>query len=68
MTYDVKKAIQAQRDYCDRTQAPYFAPLYDGQCFSCRANIFMAPNGISVEEAGKRLITSCPYCHSSYVE
>lgn len=66
--FDTEAAIKAQRDYCDRKGAPYFAPLYDGRCFSCYANIFAAPHGISVEEAGSRLITGCPYCGRTYVD
>lgn len=67
-TFDTEKAIAAQREYCNRTKAPHFAPLYDGRCYSCGQNIFAATNGWTVEAAGKRLITGCPYCHASYVD
>ena len=64
--YDIKEAIKAQRDYCNRRNVPHFAP-FDGICYSCGANIY-GPRGISVEEAGARLISGCPFCHASYVD
>jgi hypothetical protein len=73
-TYDPIKAAAAQAKYCDEIEAPHFAPS-DGRCYSCDANIYRVPNpergispGISVEEAGTRLVTGCPFCHYSYVE
>lgn len=68
--YDSKMAISAQKRYCDENEVPYFAPV-DGICFSCCRNIYVpygASMGITVDEAGRRLITSCPHCNKSYVE
>ena len=64
--FDTKEAIKAQRDYCNRRKVPHFAQL-DGICYSCGANIY-GPRGISVEEAGSRLISGCPYCRRTYVD
>lgn len=64
--YDHKEAIKAQRDYCNRRKVPHFAP-FDGICYSCGANIY-SPRGISVEEAGSRLISGCPFCGRTYVD
>ena len=74
MTYDTIKAIAAQAAYCDEIKAPHFAPP-DGHCYLCGANIYRAPDpergisgGITVERAGERLVTGCPFCHYSFVE
>lgn len=64
--FDTKESIKAQRDYCNRRKVPHFAPL-DGICYSCGANIY-SPRGISVEEAGSRLISGCPFCGRTYVD
>lgn len=73
-TYDPIKAAKAQDTYCDQHEIPHFAPS-DGCCYSCGRNIYQlgkysdgSPCGISVEEAGSRLVTGCPYCHYSFVE
>ena len=58
--------VEAQRKYCFNTNAPCFIS-YDGRCFACGAYIF-GPRGISREEAGKRLITGCPYCQRSFCD
>lgn len=67
-------AAKAQSDYCDRQECPMFAPR-DGICYRCGRNIFLPTNGshgavfgITVEQAGTRLITGCPHCNYSYVE
>lgn len=65
-TYNSELARKAQDDLCDRRKLPHFAPL-DGICFYCGGNIYK-DGGVSVEEAGKRLITSCPLCRRSYCE
>ena len=65
-TYNSELAHKAQCDLCDRRKLPHFAPL-DGICFYCGGNIY-TDGGVSVEEAGKRLITSCPLCRRSYCE
>ncbi|MBR6905981.1 MAG: hypothetical protein IKN33_03410 [Selenomonadaceae bacterium] len=72
--YDPIKAAKAQEAYCDQHECPMFAPR-DGRCYRCGYNIFLPFNashgavlGITVEEAGKKLITGCPICNYSYVE
>ncbi|HEX3026393.1 MAG TPA: hypothetical protein VHR42_04095 [Clostridia bacterium] len=37
--FNVSKAISAQADYCNRTDAPDFAPL-NGRCWKCHRNIY----------------------------
>lgn len=64
MEYDADKAAQAQVEYCDRNELHCYAPR-DGYCWHCNENIYKL---ISVEDAGKTLITSCPYCHSTFVD
>ena len=73
-TYNPALAEKAQDEYCERNGKPNFAP-YGGYCFHCGQNIYSAkvyPNGfvggISVEEAGRKLITGCPFCHISFVD
>ena len=67
--YGTEKAIAAQAEYCDRTGNPMFAPGLGsrGCCPNCHNPIYII-GGISIEEAGKTLITGCPYCHVSFVE
>ena len=68
-TYNPALAVKAQEEYCDREDAPFFAPngriFY--RCYYCNKNIY-SEGGISVEDAGSRLITGCPFCHHSYVD
>lgn len=71
-TFDPAAADRAQDAYCEECGAPHFAPI---NCYRCGQNIYMPieyPNGhvsgISVEAAGKQLITGCPHCHASYVD
>lgn len=77
-TYDRDKASKAQKEYCDRTSSPHFAPL-GGRCWSCCNNIYdriehtmsngeKYYTGITVENAGEYLITGCPHCHRSYCD
>jgi len=67
------KANRAQIKYCDEHECPVFAPM-NGVCYRCGYNIYLrtngksGPRGITVEEAGSRLITSCPHCGYSFVE
>ena len=79
MTYDPAKAVAAQEKYCEENNAPFFAPnaRCGYRCYYCNQNIYMplanlfdgdAIEGVSVEEAGSRLITGCPFCHYSYVD
>lgn len=72
--FNPKLAAKAQEDYCERNECPMFAPR-DGLCYRCGYNIFLPFNGshgamlgITVEEAGRKLITGCPICNYSYVE
>ena len=64
--YDESEAIAAQTAYCKEHSLPHFAPS-NGYCFRCGLQIY-GKNGISVEEAGTRLITGCPYCRASYCD
>lgn len=66
MEYNQTKANIEQERYCDEHKFPHFAPR-TGTCWCCGKNIY-AEGGISVEEAGLRLITGCPFCHRSYVD
>lgn len=73
--FNIKEAIEAQENYCREHELPRFAPS-DGFCEHCCTNIYAchiwantgAESGISVAEAGKRLITGCPHCNHSFVE
>ncbi len=74
-TFDPVKANEAQAKYCDENDYPHFAPRC--HCYSCHQNIYLSGkrrcdgkevNGISVERAGRELITGCPYCNWSYCE
>lgn len=64
MTINKDEAIEAQKQYCDEHEAPFFAPL-NGICWSCKKQIF---NIIPVETARSSLITGCPNCHRSYCD
>ena len=73
-TFNVSEACAAQRTYCEQHGAPHFAP-YDGVCYRCNRNIYRQyelqtgrATGISVEEAGNRLVTGCPHCYWSFCE
>ena len=76
-TYDPIEAAKAQERYCNEHEIPVFAPR-NGWCHSCGRNIYEPYTyrgredntyyGISVEEAGSRLITGCPHCNHSFVE
>ena len=78
--YNREAAIAAQKKYCEDNEVPHFAPS-DGYCYHCGRNIYdlyisttisrecgIGESGITVEQAGKRLITGCPHCHYSFVE
>ena len=70
-TYNIKEAIKAQEQFCDKNEYPCFAPG-NGICWSCHQNIYSEngkkTHGISVESAGNYLITGCPFCSRSYCE
>ena len=72
--FDPTKAAQAQEAYCNQREVPMFAPR-NGLCYRCGYNIFLPINGshgsvlgVTVEDAGKKLITGCPFCNCSFVE
>lgn len=72
-TFDIKASCEAQAKLCKEKNYPHFAPT-DGVCYDCNRNIYRQidhggyKTGISVEMAGKTLITGCPHCHYSYCE
>lgn len=68
--FNPPKANRAQIKYCDEHECPVFAPM-NGVCYRCGYNIYLPTNGkggITVEDAGRKLITSCPHCSYSFVE
>lgn len=67
LIFDPAAAAKEQEAYCERHELPMFAPE-SGICPRCGRSIFQGPSGISVEEAGRRLITGCPHCDMSFVE
>ena len=60
--YNVQKSIEAQREYCRKNEMPQLAP-HSGFCWKCGKQIYTA---ITVEQAGKSLVTYCPHCHKSF--
>lgn len=67
MHWDWKEARDAQDRFCKAKRMPHFAP-YGGLCYNCGENIYAFPHGYTVEQAGNKLITSCPICMASYVD
>lgn len=71
--FNKQKAIIAQKEYCEKSGNPHFAPS-DGNCWACRMNIYDKKTkgdneyGVTVERAAKGLITGCPHCHRSYCD
>jgi hypothetical protein len=71
-TFDPIAANAAQVKYCNETKSPHFAPT--GSCYDCHKNIYEQidhgtyKTGISVERAGRGLITGCPHCCHSYCD
>jgi len=76
--FNVGKAVTAQNEYQKRTGSPAFPPS-SGVCWVCRKNIYVPYEykgangetylvGITVKEAGERLITGCPHCNRSYCD
>lgn len=72
---DPAKASALQAKYCKTNDLPHFAPS-GGRCYRCHQQIYenlktaegYISHGISVWEAGHRLVTGCPHCHYSFVE
>lgn len=74
--YNAIEASQAQEGYCNEHKVPRFAPD-NGWCSYCGRNIYEPYTyrgreehtiGISVEEAGSRLITGCPHCNATFCD
>lgn len=75
-TYDALKATEAQSKYCQEHGYPHFAPK-SGRCWRCNQNIYVdgkrcndnrSSKGISVERAGRELITGCPHCNWDFCD
>lgn len=74
-TFDPAAATLTQATYCRNHGYPHFAPA-SGRCWKCNQNIYAEgkqrngnrSNGISVERAGRELITGCPHCCWSFCE
>lgn len=75
--FDVKKSIEAQKQYVESKGYPLFAPHY-GFCWRCRKNIYEKHSsnqygkewisGITTEQAASELVTGCPHCHVSFCD
>lgn len=78
-TFNSAEATKAQAQYCKDRQVPHFAPQ-NGRCWSCNQDIYSTARrkwngrfegeskGISVEKAGRELVTGCPHCYRSYCD
>lgn len=77
-TFNVQEAITAQRKWVLENAAPHFAPN-NGICWRCKRQIYeeieqpawngnTRKTGISVEKAGRELVTDCPHCNRSYCD
>jgi len=70
-TFSPIAARKAQAEYCQKHNAPHFAPR-DGICFRCKKDIYQESGipghttGISLEEATTTLVVYCPHCNRSY--
>lgn len=62
-----ERGVAAQESYCKEKNLPFFIPA-NGVCFSCGQSIFEGDNAISVDKAGKFLITGCPHCSRTYCD
>lgn len=76
--YDRLKATEAQKELAISKDAPFFPPL-SGLCWNCLENIYLPKAvyrkgkiigyaGITVKQAGEKLITGCPHCNKSFVD
>lgn len=61
--YQKELKILAQEAYCAIHKVPNF--VGDGRCYSCYRNVF---NDMTLEKAGSKHITGCPYCHTSFCD
>ena len=75
-TFNTIEAIKMQEAYCAKHGFPMYVPA-NGWCRDCGRNIFepytyrrepIKTTGISVEEAGSRLISGCPHCNRTFVD
>lgn len=72
-TFNSSMAIDAQDKYCKEKGYPHFAPR-NGRCYRCNKQIYEQidhgnyKTGISVEKAGKELVTGCPHCNRTYCD
>ncbi len=73
--YDIEQSVEAQSKFCKENGIPNFAPALDGKCYRCNRSIYKPythpdghTTGITVDCAGKTLITGCPHCHYSFVD
>ena len=64
--YKHRQPIQWQRALCEKHGIPMFMPS-DGSCYHCGRYLF-TPYGYSDDAAKYEIITSCPYCHTSFVD
>ena len=68
--YDTAKAYKAQERFCNESNLPIFVPE-DGQCYVCGSFLFRPHSVVqtySVERAGRKYITGCPFCSTSFCE
>ncbi|MBE8712560.1 hypothetical protein C4F49_02545 [Sphingobacterium sp. KB22] len=71
--FDIPLSIKSQKEFCDKTNSPHFAPL-DGKCYACKSQIYEEKKqgsfftGVSVDKASTQLITGCPHCYRSYCD
>lgn len=56
--------MKAQTDYCNLVGSPCFIPD-DGFCFKCGKDIL---SHYDVLEAGREVISGCPFCNVSLLD
>ena len=61
---NISEAIKRQAAFRKKYKLYRGAPL-KGECYSCKKQIY---NRITVEEASKEHITSCPYCNRDFCD
>lgn len=61
---ELQAKLAAQKKLQEDKGHPAFAP-HDGICWSCKRQIYTK---ISLDRAGKELITGCPHCARSYCD
>lgn len=73
--YRPLEAAEAQARFCRHNGYLMYAPG-SGYCFKCGRNIYkpyisatgVEVPGYTVEQAGRGLITGCPFCHATYID